>query len=131
MRLERRLHLRRRVEGELDRHVGSGERRLGVAPGIVRRIGGEALPVQALLRVDDVREDLEVEGERRDAGPCRLERVRRDDRDRLARVAGLGGEQRGPGRERELALRAEHGPHARDREGCVEVERAHAPVGGG
>ncbi len=43
VRLERRLHLRRRVEGELDRHLGSGERRLGVAPGIVRRIGGEAL----------------------------------------------------------------------------------------
>ena len=110
MRLERRLQLRRCLDGELDRHLGSGERRLGVAAGIVRRIGGEALLVEGLLRVDDVSEHLEVEGERRDPGARRLERVGRDDRDRLARVGGLGGEQRGARRQRELALRADHRP---------------------
>ena len=37
VRLERRLQLRGRLELELDRHVGGGERRLGVAAGVVGR----------------------------------------------------------------------------------------------
>ena len=48
VRLERRLQLRRRLELELDRHLGGRERRLGVAPGIVGRLADEALLVDGL-----------------------------------------------------------------------------------
>ena len=64
VRLERGLQLAGRVESELDRHLRGGERRLGVAPGIVGRLVDEALLVDGLLRVDDVREHLDVERER-------------------------------------------------------------------
>ena len=94
VRLERRLQLRRRVEIETStRHVGGSESRLGVTPRIVGRLADEVLLVDGLLRVDDVREHLDVERERLDAGPCRLERVGGDDGDRLAGVARLGREE--------------------------------------
>ncbi len=86
VRLERRLDLGRRLELELDGHVGGGEGRLGVAAGIVGRVVGEALLVDGLLRVDDVAEAPRCRvPERADASSRRLERVGRDDRDRLRR----------------------------------------------
>ena len=131
VRLERAVHLRGCLELELDPHLGGGERRLSITAGVVARIRGKALLVQGLLRVDDVREHLEVEGESHDTGLCRLQRVRRDDRDRLAGIAGLDSEKRGPGRQRKIALRSGHGPHTRHAASSVEVERADASVGDG
>ena len=131
MGLERRLQLGRGLDGELDRHFRSREGCLGIAAGVVRRVRGEALLVERVRRVDDVREHLEVEGERGDPRPRGLQRVCRDDRDRLAGVAGLVGEQRAAGRQRELAVGADDGPDGRGSESGGEVERADAPVGAG
>ena len=128
--LERRLQLGRGLDGELDRHLRSREGCLRIAAGVVRRVRGEALLVERVRRVDDVRQHLEVEVERGDPRPRGLQRVCRDDRDRLAGVAGLVGEQRAAGRQRELAVGADDGPDGRGSESGGEVERADAPVGG-
>ena len=65
----------------------------------------------------------------RTPGTRRLERVGRDDRDRLARrTPGSTARSGDARRERELALGADHGPHARNCECGLEVERADAPV---
>ena len=116
------------VERELDRDLGGCKGSLRIAAGVVGRLLGEALRVQPFLQVDAVRQHLEIEGERGDPGPRRFERVRRDDRDRLARVGGLAGENRGGGRQREHALGPDRGPNPGDRAGGIEVERADPPV---
>ena len=128
VRLERRLQLGRRLELELDRHLGGRERRLGVAACVVGRLGREALLVDGLLRVDHVGQHLDVElraPARRPTPPpaCRPRRPRSAGRHTPARTRGWGSR-----RQRELALRPDHGPDAVRRTGGVEVERSHAPV---
>ena len=128
MRLERGLQLCRRLQLELDGHLGGRERRLGVAAGVVGRVGREALLVDRLLRVDHMREHLDVERERPHASARRLGRIGGHDRDRLAGIHRLRQEDGVPRRQGELGLRPEHGPDAVGRAGRVEVERTHAPV---
>ena len=128
VRLERRLQLRRRVELELDRHLGGGESRLGVTPGIVGRVADEALLVDGLLRIDDVGEHLDVERQSaRRPSARRLERVGRDDRDRLAGVAGLGGEERSRASSARARSRGRSRP-ARPAPPAPRRGRASAPV---
>ena len=129
--LERGLQLCRRRDRDLDPHLGGGERRLRVATRVVARLADEVLLVHGHLWVDDVPEHLDVERERLDAGHGRLQRVGSDDGDRLSGVAGLGRKEWSSARQRQLALGPDHRTNARHRERCVEVERAHAPVGDG
>ena len=128
MGLERRLQLRGGRDRDLDRDLGRGERGLGVAAGVVARLADEVLLVHGLARVDDVPEHLDVERQRTHALARRLERVGRDDGDRLPGVAGLGREERSRARQRQLALGPDHRTNARHRERRLEVERAHASV---
>ncbi len=130
--LERRLHLGRRLDDELDRHLRSGEGRLGITAGVVRRVRGEALLVEGVRRVDDVCEHLEVGGERQRPRPapppaCLPRRPRSAGRRSRAR-------RREAGRGSSARARSPGPITARttgDRESCLEVERADAAVGDG
>ena len=129
MRLERGLQLCRRLELELDRHLGGRERRLGVAAGVVGRVGREALLVDRLLRVDHVRAAPRC----RARAPAHLPRAASGVSAATTAIGwpaytGSDDEDGVPRRQRELALRPDHGPDAVGRAGRVEVERAHAPV---
>ncbi len=130
MRLERRLQLGRRIERELDRDVGRGEGRLGVATSLVGRVLGEALLVEPLLHVDEVRQNFEIECKRGNPCPRRFERVRCHDGDRRPGIRGLGGEERRLRRQRQLALRPDHGTNAGRGARRFDVERSHAAVRG-
>ena len=128
MGLERSLQLGGGGDRDLYRDLGRGERGLRVAAGVVARLADEVLLVHGLSRVDDVREHLDVERQRAHALAGGLERVGRDDGDRLPGVAGLGREERSRTRQRQLALGPDHSPNARHGEGRLEVERADAPM---
>ena len=80
------------------------------------------------LGVDDVRQRLDLERQRRQRRFRVAARVGRHDRDRLTGEDGLADEQLLPGREAELRVRAEHGPHTRKAARRVDIESADASV---
>ena len=118
----------RRIECQLDRDLGRRERGLGVAARVVRGVLRETLLGETVPHVDEVREDLEIEGERDKPRPCCFRGVRCDNRDRGSGIRGLRGEERRARRQGQIARRPDHGPHPGDRTRRVEIERAHGSV---
>ena len=117
MRLERRLQVRRGLELELDTHLRRGERGVDVSAAFLGGLAGEALIAQGLVRVDDVRQRVDREGEGLHTRSRGVDRVRGDHGDRLARVLRLVDEQRRLRREGDRRAGAEHRTHTRARHG--------------
>ena len=127
MRLERRLHVRRGLAGQLDAGVGPGERGIGVPADGLARVLGEPLLVQARLEVERCQR---LEGGCECCEACRrgFGRVGRDHRNGCAGPCGLG-RQRAVAVHGQRPFGPDHRAHPGRRSRGVEVEPGDATAG--
>ena len=133
VRLEWRLDLIRRLDLELDHHVGARQGSVDVSASPLYRIGGEAQLADRLLRVEGVGQHLELDRQCVERRAGLLRRIGGDDRDRLPGIGWFGGQNRLRGAEcgcvRNRGLGAHYRTHAVGAARRLEVERLDARAG--